>query len=155
MKGGGQLDEMNVGRPRRSIPARAVVSLLVATLALMRALIPAGYMLDRTDDDGRLVVQMCSDAGTHSVVVDLKTGAVSEDTEQWDTSAPSDTRKSTNGEISCPFALSAIASLPTASVAVTPTILNDLRIVEHYPIASPVAWLSRPPLPGRGPPGVA
>ena len=86
---------------------------------------------------------------------DLKTGAVSEDTEQWDTSAPSDTRKSTNGEISCPFALSAIASLPTASVAVTPTILNDLRIVEHYPIASPVAWLSRPPLPGRGPPGVA
>jgi len=124
-------------------------------LALMRALIPTGYMLERDESDQRFVVHMCSGAAARSVIIDLKTGAVSEDPGQQDTNAPSDTRKGATGDMSCPFALSAVASLPTASAPVAPTVQNDLQTVQPFPIAPPIAWLSRPPFPGRGPPGVA
>jgi hypothetical protein len=146
---------MNVGRPHQSIPARAVVALLIAALALMRALIPSGYMLERDEDDQRFVVHMCSGAAARSVVIDLKTGAVSENPGRQDTTAPSDTRKGETGDISCPFALAAVASLPTVSAPAAPTVQNDLLTARHFAIAPPIVWLSRPPLPGRGPPGVA
>ncbi len=146
---------MNVGRPRQSTPARAVAALLIAALALVRALIPTGYMLDRADDGERLVVHLCSAADGRSVIIDLKTGTVSQDSGQGGANAPNDTNKSAAGDASCPFALSAVASLPAVSAVAAPTVREDLRTDQDFPSAPPIAWLSRPPLPGRGPPGVA
>lgn len=149
-----QLGMMNVGWPRQSGSASAVAALLLVLLALTRALVPSGYMLDRAGDDGRLVVHMCSGSSARSMVVDLKTGGISNESDSQNTSGPSGTGKSSTSDLPCPFALSAVANQPTASTLVAPTIDGDLQTIRQLPVTQPIAWLSRPPLPGRGPPGM-
>jgi len=147
-----QLDQMNVGRLHRFTSGKAVVALLIAALALMRSLIPSGYMLDRAEGDGRIVVQMCGGSVPHSVVLDLKTGAVAERPAQPDRNAPPGSPRGGVGDTSCPFALSAVAGLPAASAPAVPVIHVDVQPDHPSPAVSSIAWLSRPPLPGRGPP---
>ncbi|GEM_PF-5812593 len=148
-------DEMNLRRHFSSSPASTIVALLVAVLALTRALMPSGYMLDRAEEDGQLVVHMCGAVAARSIIVDLRTGAISENSEQTDTNVPSNTTRNASGELSCPFALAAVANLPTVSVPAGPAVRKNLRATQHVSLAHPVSWLSRPPLPGRGPPNVA
>jgi hypothetical protein len=146
---------MNLRRHFSSSPASTIVALLVAVLALTRALMPSGYMLDRAEEDGQLVVHMCGAVAARSIIVDLRTGAISENSEQTDTNVPSNTTRNASGELSCPFALAAVANLPTVSVPAGPAVRKNLRATQHVSLAHPVSWLSRPPLPGRGPPNVA
>lgn len=150
-----QPDEMNLGRHCPSAAASSIVALLMAVLALTRALMPSGYMLDNAGDDGRLIVHMCGGASARSIVVDLRTGATLENAKQSGTGVPANKTTDVSGGLSCPFAMAAVANLPTVSVPEGPAGQANLSAAQHFSLAHPVSWLSRPPLPGRGPPNVA
>ncbi len=130
--------------------AYALATWLVAALALMRALVPAGYMLDRAPEDGQLVMHMCSGSAMgrgadNMSAMAMPSGSSSED----DSSGQSE---HATKDFSCPFALSAIADLPVISAVATPAALSIPRHGDLAVASEPLSWLSRPPLPGRGPP---
>jgi hypothetical protein len=133
---------MRGGRIRRRLSAAGLW--LALTALILRAAIPAGYMLS-VEGESRIAVTICAPLGAHQTAwLDLETGQISDRSN--DGKAPPDAGKA------CPFALAASAALAPNAQALD---------VSFKPVASPPAppralrpdiAPTGPPLPARGPP---
>ena len=97
-----------------------VVGLLLAALVL-RALVPAGYMLGG-DTQAGLTLTMCHAAGTPSGTLPAEPAAPGEDQRTLD---------------ACPFALSASAAPPPAAAVLPDVLAIGSPAAAHEPVAAP------------------
>ena len=126
----------------RRLGAFALLALLV------RALVPAGYMLAEADTaNGRyLVVQMCDAHSGPAQIIDLDTGkAVDKST------LPGKSNGKTS-DTPCVFAMAAPVSLPTSTAG--PVAFQHAIAVQHVkmPDIRPGRGIAAPPPPSTGPP---
>lgn len=126
----------------RQLGAFALLALLV------RALVPAGYMLAEADTaNGRyLVVQMCDAHSGPAQVIDLDTGKVLDKSK-----LPGNSNDKT-GDTPCVFAMAVPVSLPTSTAE--PVAFEHAITVEHanVPDVQPGRGIAAPPPPSTGPP---
>ncbi len=126
----------------RQLGAFALLALLV------RALIPAGYMVAEAGTaDGRyLVVQMCDGHGADQII-DLDTGKV---VDKSNSPGTSDSQSDTP----CVFAMAAAVSLPP--LAAEPILLRHAMPAERIsiPDVRPGRGIAAPPPPATGPPSL-
>ena len=125
----------------------------IALLALLvRAILPAGYMVASADTpSGRvLVIELCSGDGSRTQVFNLDTG------EQVDLDGPSrsDPPKHTPGEAPCVFAATAHFAAPAQPI--TPAIVRTTSDVSVpvVPDLRPGRGIAAPPPPSTGPPAL-
>jgi len=127
---------------QHSVPARLACLILLAGFVL-RALVPTGYMLERSDD-GTITVEICGGFGARLMAFDPVTGEMSE--------LPEDEPGAPDGHESCAFALSAAATPPEPALSMSPVSVTRLMLGSR-PIATPeTREPARAPLPARGPP---
>lgn len=146
---------MKAGRSRIFAHAQMLVVLLATVIAFGRAIVPSGYMLDRAEDDGRLIVRMCGGLGSQSILLPLHPNAHAAHAGNDHGGQQSGHGKRHADDSSCTFALSAVADVPVGSLLAAPVAHEQLLQTAPPALVRTVAWLSRPPLPGRGPPAAA
>jgi hypothetical protein len=115
---------------------------------IVRALVPAGYMLAEADTpDGRyLVLQMCDNHGAATQVVDLDTGQLVDPSD-----LPSQSGEKSNSS-PCVFAMSApMASPPVGAEPIVFLHAFTANFVFALAVA-PGRGIAAPPPPSTGPP---
>lgn len=128
-------------------PFRHAPRVLVVLLALVlgaRGMVASGYMLDRSAEDGTIIVRMCGLDG-RDMVLDLETGALTEPGEE-------DAPDPDEAHATCPYAMTALFDLPLPATdwqraAFGPPMLGDRPVLQPAR-RSP----AHAPLPARGPP---
>ena len=127
----------------RQLGALALLALLV------RALVPAGYMVAEAGTaEGRyLVVQMCDGHTGAAQAIDLDTGKVVDPSKSPDTSGG-------QADTPCVFAMAAVVSLPP--LAAKPVLLRHAVPVELKSVSDvqPGRGIAAPPPPATGPPSL-
>jgi hypothetical protein len=123
----------------------------IALLALLvRAIVPAGYMLAEADTpNGRyLVVQMCDAHSGPAQIIDLDPGMAVDASKQ-----PGKTGGKT-GDAPCVFAMATSVSLPASTAE--PAVFRHRVASESYRAADmrPVRGIAAPPPPSTGPPSL-
>jgi hypothetical protein len=115
----------------------------------VQGLVPTGYMLQRSSDTGKLVVQICSAVpGAEMAVFDPATGKwtlTGSDSNEPDPSAP---------DSICDFAVSIAGSPAPDAVSLLPEQFGLPLLAGRVFIASHHLVVVRPPLPARGPPSL-
>lgn len=112
-------------------------------------MVASGYMLDRSAEDGTIIVRMCGGLGGHDMVLDLRTGELTEPGETGDAPAP---EGGDEAQATCPFAMTALFDVPAPApdwsrAAFGPPLLGD------RPVPGPLRPApASAPLPARGPP---
>ena len=114
---------------------QALGVLLLALVVGVRGMVPTGYMLDRSADDGRIVMRLCG--GIDDRFVAFKSPASPKDHDA----------KST-----CPFALTATFDVPKDDALIQTAFFGPPLLADVPIVAAPDARAARPPLPPRGPP---
>ena len=124
-----------------------------ALLAMVvRALVPAGYMVAAADDGRFLTITLCSSHGGREAVLDLKTGALLDADAAPDDQAPADAPKS---DTPCVFATAAALSAPqTPEAFVAPFQIASVDQPQTR-AAAPGRGLVAPPFWSKGPPAAA
>lgn len=131
----------------------AILTAMVAVLCVRGAL-PAGYMPDRSAEDGSLIIRICGGLDERFMRLDPETGRLTP-------IAPGEAPAETPGEDgdaghgSCPFALTAAFDLPPPARDLSPPAFRRLQLASrpyHPPIARRPAAAPPPP---RGPPFTA
>jgi len=131
-----------------SAPMRFWLITAVSLLMVMRALVPTGYMLDRSAEAGDIVIRICGGTTERFMSLNPHTGSMTE-VDGDETPAPDDT---TSPSATCPFASTAVfdLSLPADMLLAAiygPPLLGD------RPVINTLAYRrARAPLPARGPP---
>ncbi len=125
---------------------------LLGALALMamvvRALVPAGYMLEASAEPGEFVhVVIChgGGAGNDTAVLDLKTGKYVDPDE-----LPGQSDSDENG--SCPYAVTAHFALPDVAVTLGKPVYASRPHARELAAIAPGRGLAAPPPPPRAPP---
>lgn len=126
---------------------RLIVVLLVAA-AMVRGLLPAGYMLAPSADARSVVLEMCG-SGAHAYRLDLATGRIS----PLEDPAPAERDAPTSESLAnCPFAIASSPALSGGQISVPLPATSapaDLKILTEVSRQRTVAGL---PPPARGPP---
>jgi hypothetical protein len=128
----------------------SVFSALALTAMIVRALVPAGYMLSASETPGQLLaITIChgDGAAASQVVLDLDTGEFVDGAPKKD--APKEQR---GKDVSCVFAMSAHLATPSLPAAIAPPVFeaNIARLFSQF--MAPGRGLVAPPPPARGPP---
>lgn len=122
--------------------------MLLAAVMCLRALVPVGYMLGPSSADGGIVLQICNaQTGNAYLLMDPETGETTEISHPGDQSP-----QGGDPGASCPFALSAVASLDIYLPVLS---LPGYLPPEDYLPADDLAArpnLARAPPPARAPP---
>lgn len=134
----------------RSYSAFAIFALCLAIA--LRALVPAGYMLDRSEESGTLEVRICS--GTNAEAMSFMPASG-----QWvslNDQAPdqdADRENMPPADSICPFALAhIIAQLPQVSTDLLPPLFGPPLLGGKIYLETSFSRPAAPPLPARGPP---
>ena len=132
-------------------PMRFWLVTAVSLLMVMRALVPAGYMLDRSAEAGDIVIRICGGTTERFMSLNPHTGSMTEvDGDETPEPLPHD--DTTAPSATCPFASTAVFDLtlpPDLFLAAIhgPPLLGDRPVVN-----TAAYWRARAPLPARGPP---
>jgi hypothetical protein len=119
--------------------SRRCISQILGLLLLLRALFPAGYMLDVRPQSGALFgIKICTSAGMRVVLVDAD-------------GQPAPSQHDTQGDHPCAFAaLAEAAVVPEVCCAPWPTTAVAVAFGSHDFHLPPIR--AGPPLGARGPP---
>ena len=128
---------------------QALGVLLLALVVGVRGMVPTGYMLDRSADDGRIVMRLCGGIDDRFVAFNPETGAM-EDVGDPDKSPASP--KDHDAKSTCPFALTATFDVPKDDALIQTAFFGPPLLADVPIVAAPDARAARPPLPPRGPP---
>ena len=134
-----------------SAPMRFWLITAVSLLMVMRALVPTGYMLDRSAEAGDIVIRICGGTTERFMSLNPHAGSMTE-VDGDETPAPPPPNDTTSPSATCPFALTAVfdLSLPPDMLLAAiygPPLLGD------RPVINTLAYRrARAPLPARGPP---
>jgi hypothetical protein len=128
---------------RRHSHAFAALALLAM---IVRAMVPAGFMLAPAQHGELLAVTLCSGHGAVEALIDLKTGALVEKKGE----AP---QKSTASDAPCVFAVTATLVAPEPSFSLNVSFASvaaaPVRTVDVAPgrgLAAPPPWATGPPI---------
>jgi hypothetical protein len=125
----------------------------VSLLMVMRGLVPAGYMLDRTPDTESIVIRVCGGFGERMMSLDLHTGKMSSmDVEHPGTpTGPHDDDHKVASD-ACPYATTSVFALPLSPGVFLAAVFGP-PLLGGEPVTSTVSnWRAHAPLPPRGPP---
>jgi hypothetical protein len=130
----------------------AVLALLAV---LVRAMIPAGYMVgpSRTGD-GTTVIMLCTEQGYVASRVDLATGTVLTGAET-PSGKPDAPAKSPGDHAPCVFAAAATLASPEAAVAIQLPVQVETATWANTAVVTPGRGLAAPPPWPTGPPATA
>lgn len=126
------------------------LGVLVLTLVIgLRGMVPTGYMLDRSVDDGRILMRLCGGIDAHFVAFNPATGAMEEvDDRDKSPVGPQDQ----DAGSACPFALTATFDIPKDDTLIQVAFFGPPLLANVPVVTAPDARTARPPLPPRGPP---
>lgn len=130
---------------QRGGAATRLVFLLFCLLLAGRGLVPAGFM-PVPDKDGRLTIQICNGGATYKALFDPVTGGI----EALDGEAMPEPEGTASGS-HCPFALSAIFSLPVTAQLTLPVRFASIPVFPSTApalpdMASTAIYVRGPPL---------
>lgn len=129
---------------------------LVVALALLlgvRSIVPTGYMVDTSGEDGQLIIRMCGGMGDRFMSFNPSTGAL---TPVGKSDGPSPAAPDADDEASsCPFALTALADVPRSPTVVIAGLFGPPLMAARPVPSAPTdpAFLPVPPV--RGPPALS
>jgi hypothetical protein len=125
-----------------------------ALLALVvRALVPAGYMLAPTQDHRFITMTLCSGHGSAETVIDLTTGALVDAGVANQKEAPF--KKSPNADAPCVFAAAATLSAPEQPTSLPVVFRLASAELPRAIAVAPGRGLAAPPPWSTGPPQIA
>ena len=134
-----------------SFVLRLIILSLVGILA-MRGSIADGYMVDRSSEDGSLIIRMCSGVDERLMRLNMTTGELTELSEQGDetTDVPG------NRAFVCDFAAVQLTPPPTFLAVTEPALYAERQVVWFAlkPIVSSAELAFRPPPTGPPSPSV-
>ena len=129
---------------------RGVLVFLVACLVSIRGLVPVGYMIDASPDDGSIVIRMCGGLDEHYVRFNPETGEIRKmDAPAGETPVQPDEERQGSA---CPYALSAVADLPQPMPGEVLMGLYGPPLLSDRPVLVPVRSFKPSPVLPRGPP---
>ena len=137
------------GSFHRATRWQALGVLLLALVIGVRGMVPSGYMLDRADADGSVIIRLCGGVNDRFMAFNPETGAM-EETGDPD-KAPADPQDQ-DAKSTCPFALTATFDVPKDDAVLQLAFFGPPLLSAVPVIATPDSRAARPPLPARGPP---
>lgn len=132
-------------------PMRFWLVTAVSLLMVMRALVPTGYMLDRSADAGDIVIRICGGTAERFVTLNPHSGKMTE-IDGDAAPAPPQHDDTTSPSATCPFASTAVFDLPLPPEMFLAAIYGP-PLLGDRPVINTLAYRrARAPLPARGPP---